>query len=458
MGITRISALEAAKLIRSREISSLEIVDAILRHADDLVGTVNAFITVDAEGARRAAAAADELADQDRWLGPLHGVPFSVKYLLDTSGVRTTYGSRAFADNIPDRDVVAVARIKSAGGVLLGKTATSELAASLQTRSTLNGITRNPWDLDRSAGGSSGGAGAATAAGLAPLALSTDGAGSARVPASVCGVLGLKPTLGRVPHETWPFHYSNNSSVSINTRSPGDAALMLRIIEGPTTADPWSARPALAPPLAGVTSMLYIQAPCSRRPDTAISEAVQKTLAGLSEGGIYIDAVDDDPTHFDPAMVSGILAPNLAARVRSMTEEQRALLEDPLRRLTSPEYRPDAVALQQLEIERSLLHDRVERLLHRYDIIVTPTVIADPPPADAVIDAEWWTHLAVANFTGHPAISVPCGFSEAGIPIGMHLVGQWDADLRLLQMASRIHELHRWTDLWPTSTTAPGTW
>jgi aspartyl-tRNA(Asn)/glutamyl-tRNA(Gln) amidotransferase subunit A len=204
--------------------------------------------------------------------------------------------------------------------------------------------------------------------------------------------------------------------------------------------------------------MLYIQAPCSRRPDTAISEAVQKTLAGLSEGGIYIDAVDDDPTHFDPAMVSGILAPNLAARVRSMTEEQRALLEDPLRRLTSPEYRPDAVALQQLEIERSLLHDRVERLLHRYDIIVTPTVIADPPPADAVIDAEWWTHLAVANFTGHPAISVPCGFSEAGIPIGMHLVGQWDADLRLLQMASRIHELHRWTDLWPTSTTAPGTW
>ena len=163
MGITRISALEAAKLIRSREISSLEIVDAILRHADDLVRTVNAFITVDAEGARRAAAAADELADQDRWLGPLHGVPFSVKDLLDTSGVRTTYGSRAFADNIPDRDVVAVARIKSAGGVLLGKTATSELAASLQTRSTLNGITRNPWDLDRSAGGSSGGAGAATA-------------------------------------------------------------------------------------------------------------------------------------------------------------------------------------------------------------------------------------------------------------------------------------------------------
>lgn len=119
-----------------------------------------------------------------------------MKDLLDTSGVRTTYGSRAFADNIPDRDVVAVARIKSARGVLLGKTATSELAASLQTRSTLNGITRNPWDLDRSAGGSSGGAGTATAAGLAPLALSTDGAGSARAPASVCGVLGLKSTLG----------------------------------------------------------------------------------------------------------------------------------------------------------------------------------------------------------------------------------------------------------------------
>lgn len=452
MDVTKLSALEVAALIRAREISSAEVLDDVLRLAEDLDETVNAFITVDADGARAVASAADECARQGRWLGPLHGVPFTVKDVLATAGMRTTYGSRAFAENIPDRDVTAVARVRAAGGVLIGKTATSEFAASLQTRTALNGITRNPWDHSRSAGGSSGGAGAATAAGLAPLALSTDGAGSSRVPAAACGVLGLKPTLGRVPHETWPFHFSNNSSVSINTRTPGDAALILGVVEGPSASDPWSTRPPLARNAStGATSMLFIEEPCGRSPDGAIAEAVRSVLVGLAETGVRVDPADGDPTYFDPAMVSGILAPNLAARVRGMTAQQRALLEAPLQQLASPDYRPDAVALQQLEIERSQLYDRVDQLLETYDMIVTPTVLFDPPDADAVIDADWWTHLALANFTGHPAISVPCGFSLAGLPIGMQLIGRWDSDHRLLDVASQIHNVHPWSDLWPSA-------
>jgi aspartyl-tRNA(Asn)/glutamyl-tRNA(Gln) amidotransferase subunit A len=348
---------------------------------------------------------------------------------------------------VPDTDAIAVARVRAAGGILVGKTATPELAASLQTRSELNGITRNPWSLDRSAGGSSGGAGAATASGLAPLALSTDGAGSSRVPASVCGVVGLKPTLGREPHETWPFHYSNNSSVSINTRTAGDAALLLGVVEGPSLSDPWGARPTRRQDdVTTETSLLLIEDPCGRTADGEILGAVRRTLSGLADLGVRVETADGDPTAFDPAMVPGILGPNLAAGVRSMTDEQQAPLEAPLQQLASPRYRPDAVALQQLEIERSRLYERVDHLLRTYDVIITPTVLSDPPSAETVIEADWWTHLAVANFTGHPAVSIPCGFTELGLPIGLQAIGRWDADQQILDLADRIHSLHPWSE------------
>ena len=451
MDLTRCSAVELASLVRAREVTAIEVVDAVLDRAESLEPTVNAFITIDRDGARAAAAHADERAAAGEWLGPLHGVPFSVKDLLPTGGLRTTYGSQACADNVPDRDAVAVARVRAAGGILIGRTATPELAASLQTTSALNGTTRNPWDLERSAGGSSGGAGAAIAAGLGPLALSTDGAGSARVPGSVCGVLGLKPTLGRVPHEAWPLHYSNNSSVSINSRSAADAALLLRTIEGPTTADPWATRSPREPDDDAAIDALYIGRPCGRAPSPEVAAAVSGLVDALADAGLSVEHADDDhdPTGFRAEMVPGILAPNLAARVRAMEPTEQRSLEEPLQQLLSPAYRPDAVELQQLEIERSQLYDRVDALLGYYEFLITPTVLDDPPSADAVIDADWWTHLGVANFTGHPAISVPCGFSAAGLPIGTQIIGRWDADHRLLELAERIHSIHPWTGFWP---------
>ncbi len=465
MELLELSAVELAAAIRARKVSAVEAVDHALERIDELDRDLRAFITIDAEGARAAARDADGQTTVDA-SGPLHGVPFSVKDLLDTAGVRTTYGSRALADNVPDADVVAIARLRTAGAILIGKTATPEFAASLCTRSDLHGVTRNPWDRQRSPGGSSGGAGVAVATGMGQLAVSTDGGGSARIPAAACGVLGLKPTLGRVPHETWPFHFGNNSSVSINTRTVDDAALMFAIMSGPHHGDPWSRRPG--PPLAdwrasegrAPARVLFIPHPAGLRTDRHVLVEIEATLAGLDGAGYEVEVAADDPTDFDPGIVAAIMAPNLVARARELSPDQQALLEGPFQRLvTGDRYRPDAVSLQASNLVRSRLSDRTDALLRRYDLVVTATTLAEPPLAerddvvtvdgDEVPLLQWWGHLALANMTGHPAISVPSGFTSGGLPLGIHAIGPWDGEPALLRFAQAISHARPWGDRWP---------
>ena len=470
MDVTRLSAVELATAIRERRVSSVEVVEGVLARIDDMDGDLRAFVTVDRDGARAAARAADQKLIDDLEVGVLHGVPFSVKDLLDTAGVRTTYGSMALADNVPTADVEAVARLRSAGAILVGKTATPEFAASLCTRSALNGITRNPWDPDRSPGGSSGGAGVAVATGMGPIAVSTDGGGSARIPASACGVLGLKATLGRIPHESWPFHFDNNSSVSINARCVPDLAAMLDIMSGPHPLDPWSRRPPRELDGDGsdprVGRVLFMPHPAGLTADAEVLDKVETVLASLEGTGVVIDRTDDDPTGHDPSMVTRILFANLVARAREFTPDQQRLLEEPFRTaVTGDRVGQDAVALQQCSLERSRIYNRVEDLFTRYDLIISPTVMAEPPLADRddviVVDGRevplmrWWSHLSLANMTGHPAISVPAGFTAGGLPVGIHAVGPWDGEPALLGFAEVIAGLHPWSHLWPPGVDAP---
>ncbi len=465
MELHELSAVELADAIRQGDVSAVEAVDHVVHRIAELDDRLRAFVTVDVNGARKAARKADGRSAAEG-AGPLHGVPFSVKDLLDTAGVRTTYGSRALANNVPDVDVVAVNRLRAAGAIMVGKTATPEFAASLCTKSELNGVTRNPWDPKRSPGGSSGGAGVAVSTGMGPLAVSTDGGGSARVPAAACGVLGLKPTLGRVPHESWPYHFGNNSSVSLNTRTVEDAALMLTVMSGPHPQDPWSRR--AGPPIEDWRSakpkqparLLFIPDPAGLRTDGSVLAEIEATLVQLQETGYELDVAATDPTNFDPGIVAKIMAPNLVARARELSTAQQALLEEPFRQLvTGDGYRPDAVSLQQNNLVRSRLYDRVEDVLGRYDLIVSPTILAEPPLADrddvVVIDGEevpllrWWGHLALPNMTGHPAISVPSGFAPAGLPLGIHAIGPWDGEAALLRFADAIAEARPWRHLRP---------
>src|SRR5215831_3053429 len=233
-------ALTLARQIRTKAISPVAVVDAVLRRIEALQPTVNAFITVTADEARDAARKAETALATGERLGPLHGVPFSVKDLLFTKSVRTTMGSFIFADQVPAEDAVPVRRLREAGAILIGKTTTPEFGHKPLTDSPLFGATRNPWNLSRTAGGSSGGAAAAVASGQGPLALGTDGGGSIRLPAACCGIVGLKPTLGRVPHVHQADLFSTTSYIGPMARTVAETAACFDAIVGFDAGDPYS--------------------------------------------------------------------------------------------------------------------------------------------------------------------------------------------------------------------------
>src|SRR3954462_4059452 len=232
------SAAELAALIAQRVVSPVEIVDIVLDRIEKTQPTLNAFITVCADDARAAAKAAEAAVMRGDTLGPLHGGPFAVKDLVNTADLRTTFGSVALADNVPAADSPAVARLKQAGAILVGKTTTPEFGHKCFTEAPLFGRTANPWDLSRTSGGSSGGAAAAVAAGLAPIGIGTDGGGSSRIPAACCGVVGFKQTLGLVPHDLTPAGFGNQSHLTPMPRTVMDTALILQAMAGPHPCDP----------------------------------------------------------------------------------------------------------------------------------------------------------------------------------------------------------------------------
>src|SRR5437879_963072 len=235
-----LSATEQAALIRSRKVSPVEIVDALLSRSDKVNPRLNAFVLIHADQARREAKSAERaVGKRGARLGPLHGVPFGVKDLVVTRGVRTTFGTPLYRDNVPTEDAPIVARLKAAGGVMLGKTNTPTVGWIGATHHLVFGVTRNPWNLERTPGGSSGGASAAAAAGLGPLHIGTDGGGSIRIPASCAGIFGHKPSYGRIPTHPASGAWSL-SHIGPLTRTVADAALMMTVCAGPDERDQFS--------------------------------------------------------------------------------------------------------------------------------------------------------------------------------------------------------------------------
>src|SRR6266852_298578 len=234
------SAAELAALIARRAVSPVEVVEGVLARIEKTQPTLNAFITLCAEEARAAAREAEAAIMRSAAFGKLHGVPFAVKDLVNTEGVRTTFGSVALADNVPSTDSPAVARLKRAGAILVGKTTTPEFGHKCFTEAPLFGRTANPWNLARTCGGSSGGGAAAVAAGLAPIGIGTDGGGWSRIPAACCGIVGFKQTLGLVPHDLTPDGFGNQSHITPLTRTVMDSAMILQAMAGPDNCEPHS--------------------------------------------------------------------------------------------------------------------------------------------------------------------------------------------------------------------------
>ena len=447
-------ALTLARLIREKQVSPVAVVEAVLARIEALQPTVNAFITVTAEEARAAARRAEAAVMAGERVGPLHGVPFSVKDLLPTRGVRTTMGSLIFADQVPAEDAVPVRRLREAGAILVGKTTTPEFGHKPLTDSPLFGATRNPWDLSRTAGGSSGGAAAAVVSGQAPLALGTDGGGSIRLPASCCGIVGLKPTLGRVPHVSQTDLFSSTSYIGPMARTVAETAACFDAIAGFDTGDPYS-RPEPAEDPRGVTvrglRVGWLPRVGNRLVDAEVLAATEAAVRHLEAGGAHVETLDEDVSAFEQTFLIGLQA-GLAARVGAHMAAFGDKVAPSLRESIERGARWSAVDWVNALGQRTTMYRRVNVLLRRFDVLLSPTLSRPALSVDhdafrpitiggeeaGSIRGAWYPYLWPFNLSGHPALSLPCGVAADGLPIGLQIVGPWYGDRRVLALAGHL--------------------
>ena len=452
--VIRTDALTLARQIRTKQVSAVAVVETVLQRIEALQPTVNAFITVTADEARDAARRAEAAVMAGERLGPLHGVPFSVKDLIFTRGVRTTMGSRIFADQVPGEDAVPVRRLREAGAILIGKTTTPEFGHKPLTDSPLFGATRNPWDLSRSAGGSSGGAAAAVATGQAPLALGTDGGGSIRLPAACCGVVGLKPTLGRVPHVHQADLFATTSYIGPMARSVAEAAACFDAIVGFDPGDPYSRPEPLDDPTdldARGLRIGWLPRVGNRLVDPEVLASCESAVRHLERGGAVVETVEEDVTASEQAFVV-FLQGGLAARVGPHLAAFGDKVARSLRESVERGARWSAVDWANALGQRTSMYRLVHALLRRFDFLLSPAVsrpalALDHDPFEPIvirgetagsIRGAWYPYLWPFNLSGHPAISLPCGWSFDGLPIGLQIVGPWYADRRVLALAARL--------------------
>ncbi len=453
------SVAELAERIRLRDLSPVAVVDDLLARIDRS-RILNAFITVTADAARAEAAEAEREIAAGRYRGPLHGVPVSLKDLIDTQGIRTTCGSRILADRVPGDDATVAVRLRNAGAVLLGKNALHEFAFGVTTNNPHYGPTRNPWRLDRIPGGSSGGSGAAVAAGLGPASIGTDTGGSIRIPAALCGIVGLKPSYGRVSrHGVFPLSWSLDH-IGPLTRTVEDAALVLQAIAGPDPADPstlgqtvpdFSA--GLGTPLTGLRVGVVADAYHSEMADDVRTQfrAALDVLARL--GLVLEDTEFPRASEARTAAATILFAEAASVHERWLRDRAEEYGADTLALLRQGQF---LTATQYLRAQRvrTLIVNEVGALLRRYTALVLPTIpvvapaIGEPTvtlggrPGDARGAVTRLVRLI--NFVGLPAITVPCGFGADGLPVGLQIVGRSMDEPTVLAIAHAYEQATLW--------------
>jgi len=451
-------ALEQARLIRSGETSSAELVALYLERIAAIDPSLNSFVTVCGELALETARQRDA-APSD---APFHGVPIAVKDLAATAGIRTTYSSRAYAEYVPDFDTAVVRRIRDAGFVIVGKTNTPEFGTVAFTESELNGVTRNPWNSALTPGGSSGGAAAAVSAGLVPIAHATDGGGSIRIPASCCGLFGLKPSRGRV--SSAPFgSLEGLSTAGPMARSVSDAAALLDVLAGYEPGDPWWAAPPERPfsvtahePPPRLRVSVTVTPPTDTPVDRECVAALESAAALLTELGHEVREATPpwrDTDLFETFVAIWQVGPALHPVDRALMTPLNRGLAEAARMLSAEDYGRAVAALQ-------LLARRIVSFWAETDVVLTPTLALPPVPIGWQDEVEgpieklrrntqFTPFTALANLTGQPAMSVPLHWSAAGLPIGVQAIGPPAGDALLLSLASEIEAARPWSDRRP---------
>lgn len=444
---------KAGAALRAGRISAVELVDEHLSRIDQNGSRLNVFMTVTGEQARAAARqAGDELrAGRDR--GPLHGIPVVHKDLFCTAGVRTTFGSKVFADYVPDFDAAVVERLREAGAVMLGKSHLHEFAFGITSNNPHYGPARNPWDPDRIPGGSSGGSGIALATGMTMLATGTDTGGSVRAPASYCGIVGLKPTFGLVSkYGVFPLGFSLDH-VGPMTRTVEDAALMLEAMTGHDARDSASVnRPRERYPLEGASlSGLKFVLPQNYYFDKVDPEVGALVLGAAqkaeAEGAVFVSGRLPDGEQLSVVAQTTLLSEAAAVHEPYMRKRRADYSAGMLELLDTGRTLPATHYLQAQRLRRRILGVHLE-LLKKADFILTPaTPIAAPPIGAETVDVSGETHdvrilttrnLRGINALGLPALVIPCGWTQAGLPVGLQLIGRPFGEAALLRAGAAL--------------------
>jgi Asp-tRNA(Asn)/Glu-tRNA(Gln) amidotransferase A subunit family amidase len=457
-------AEQLAGMVRRKELSPVELMEATLARIDEVNPEINAFVQLDAErGVREAREQTERLARGEE-LGPLGGLPFGVKELESAAGYRTTSGSRAFADRWADRDDVHVARLRAAGAICIGKTNSPEFGYTAYTSNEVFGTTRNPWNTERTPGGSSGGASAAIVSGMVPIATASDGGGSIRIPACFTGAFGLKPTFGLVPvtpHDVLPW--TDTTHYGPVTRTVRDAALYLDQVAGYHPADPTSyPRPiasylaALDEPLPRLRIAFNRLLGCPRL-QSDVQREVESAARVFQDLGHEVednvDAIGDMARHWIAL-----------GRFQSLAMMEDLILNH--RDKFSPGYaagfegvdRIGAHAFGEAHRARAKVNEWLMDLFSRYDLLLTPTMPVEafaaegPIPShieDTPLGGGIIAFTAPFNFSGHPAATVRAGFTDSGLPAGLQIVAPRHADALVLRAAHAYEQARPWNDRWP---------
>lgn len=462
------SAIALAAAIRAKKLSPVELLRATYAQLHETNDRINAFCTLTEEEATTAAKKAETAVVRGDRLGLLHGIPVSIKDLLITRGIRTMSGSRTRENYVPNEDAPAVAKVIAAGAILIGKTTTPEFGFKAVTDSPLTGTTRNPWDTSRTAGGSSGGAGAAVASGLGPLALGTDGAGSIRIPASFNGIFGLKPSYGRVavyPPNPVPFL----SHVGPMTRTVRDAALLLSAIAGPDERDllslPADTKDYAAACEGGIRGFRVAWSPTLgyAKVDREVANITNIAARSFEKTlGCYVEVADPgfESLHSPFAILWTM---SYALRFRPLLAEWGSRMDPDLVTLIERASCFGPTDFGEALATRSALWHKTREFFERFDLLLLPSVPVPAFAAEVSVPEgmtgtsgpippfpDWIPFTYPWNLTGQPAATVPCGFTRNGLPVGLQIVGRRFADAIVLRAAAAFEDAHPWAHQRPT--------
>jgi aspartyl-tRNA(Asn)/glutamyl-tRNA(Gln) amidotransferase subunit A len=466
--LMHLSIVQAAEAIAARELSPVELVAAVLDRAEQLDPEIGAFVTQVGDDARLEARRLAEEAAAGRLRGPLHGIPFGIKDLIDTAGIRTTSSSRVRADHVPETDAPLVSRLKAAGAIVVGKTNTHEFAYGPVTAPT-----RNAWDLDRIPGGSSGGSGAAVAAGMCTAAIGTDTGGSIRIPAAFNGIVGLKPTYGRVPKSgittlSWTLDHAGPM-----TRTVADAAIVLNVIAGRDRSDPTSAREPVddyTSQLAAGVSGLRLGVPRNYFREVIEPEVLELVDAAGSHletlGAELVEVTIADVELSVPAEL-GILLPDASAYHQRDLRQSADLYGIDVRTFLELGELYLATHYVNAQRVRTLVKEGMRRCFEeaRLDALLVPPVPMLPPrighetiiypdAGEQSVIGTLFRTCSPFNLSGQPILTVPCGFSSEGLPVGLGIAGRPFDEVTVLRIANAYERSTDWHTRRPTYSSA----